>query len=101
MIYDLSNQRIFSGKIVTMSEGVKILRIRVDCQAGYGLSAAAPGVEVLARKTGETIWTDIEVSPLFLTSWDGTRQEFEVQVTAPTVTAREQHSIDIRVRPEA
>lgn len=98
MIFDLNNNRIFSGGIAFESEEAKILSIRLDCRTGYVLSAESP-MTVEARLSGDTSWINIKASPISLSPWDGTRQIFEVRVTAGSTTARERHEVRIRNRP--
>lgn len=98
MIFDLNNNRIFSGGIALESEEAKILSVRLDCRTGYVLSAESP-MTVEARLAGDTPWVDIKTSPISLTTWNGTRQTFEIRVTAGSTTTRERHEVRIRNRP--
>lgn len=65
--------------------------VLVDCETDYELSSdVVAGLTVEAKRTADASWTDIESTPIDLTPWAGTQQEFLVRVTAgatPTHTA--------------
>lgn len=88
MIYDTDDNRIFSVAFAVESEQAATAMIRVDCNAGYYLRGeAVANLTVEARADGDVSWIDIETTPIDLTPYDGTFQDFELRFTAPEITA--------------
>lgn len=73
--------------------------IKVDCRAGYYLSASDVPAEltVFARFQGDTVWTNIGSSPLNLTPYDAQRKTIEVKFTAGSVSAVARRQLKLSV----
>lgn len=88
MIHDMNGVRILEARFEVASDDAETGSVLIECHAGMFLSGeTVEGLTVEARAAGEPSWTDIETTPIDLSTWDGTMQEFEVRVTAPAVTS--------------
>lgn len=76
-----------------------VLVMRVPCLAGQLLAADAnPSAAVLARRTGSgDAFADLAVAPIALTPFDGQTVEFDLKVSASTVTGVQRVAIPVRV----
>lgn len=98
MIYDLNDNPISSYTMSVYSGAAPVLQLRADCKAGYSLSCdTVADLAVEARKLGDTPWINIETTPIDLAAYDGTRQTFEIRLTAAVVTAIKARNFRIRV----
>ncbi len=64
-------------------------QLPIYCVVGYGLAidpTTVPHLTIEARHGTSGAWTNLSVSELDLSAWDGTSQDFQVRVTAGTVT---------------
>ena len=72
---------------------------RILCKTGQFLRCeTAPDLTVEAQHVGDTAWTDIEASPLDLSAWNGTLQDFNFRITAATPSGYERQSFRIYVQ---
>jgi|GEM_PF-4573093 len=98
MIYDLNGNPISSFTTAIDSGAVQVYTIRIDCRTGYSLFAdAVASLTVEAKRTADADYTDIEASPIDLSAWDGTTQEFQVRLTAASVSAVTRRAFSLRV----
>jgi hypothetical protein len=98
MIYDTDDNPISSYSMSVSSGAAPVLQIRADCKTGYSLSCeTVADLAVEARKLGDTVWINIETTPISLAAYDGTRQTFEIRMTAAVVTAIQTRNFKIRV----
>lgn len=73
--------------------------VPIDCKTNYELSATPVAtLTVEARKQGGTIWTNIETTPIGLTSDAGSRVTYEIRLTAEVVTKLTRRSVGIAVK---
>lgn len=104
MIYDLDNNPIFSAALSVPSADSIVLQIRIDCMTGYEFYAdTVANLAAEGQKEGDVSWTNIETTPIDLSPWNGTRQTFNVRLTAAAVTietplADRQKSFALRTR---
>jgi hypothetical protein len=89
MIFDTDDNPLNSGQISVNAGSAATLTIRVECRAGYKLRAeSVPDLNVEARKRGSLgAWTDLESSEIDLSADDGTRVDFDVRLTAGSLSA--------------
>lgn len=81
--YDLSDNLLTAFAAQVLSASAITFTVRVDCRSGFFLTAETVSeVVVEARHNGMGSWTDIVASPFDLSAFDGTRQNFEIRLTA-------------------
>lgn len=97
MIYDLDDNLLRSGQVSVDAPGTQILTIRVECRGGYFLRAAAADLAVAGRRVGDIDWTDLKSGQISLTPFTGTRQNFEISLTAAGVSIVKRAVLDLRV----
>lgn len=98
MIYDTEDNPISSYTMSVYSGAAPVLQVRADCRAGYELSCeTVADLAVEARKLGDTDWINIETTPIDLAEYEGTRQTFEIRLTAGVVSAILTKNFKIRV----
>jgi hypothetical protein len=98
MIYDLDDNPISSFSMSVGSGDDSVLQLKADCVAGYELrSDEVAGITVDARRQGDASWIAIETTPIDLSQWAGSRQIFEVRLTASSVAAVMRRRLGIRV----
>lgn len=87
MIYDLDNNRLTAGQAGIDHDGQKTIVCKIDCQTGYYLrSSAVADIAVEAKRSADSVWTNIETTPIDLTPWNGTMQNFDIRITAESVS---------------
>ena len=85
-IFDTANNPISSFSLSLNSAEVKTLTIRVECRTGRFLRCeTVADIAVEARKVGDTTWINLETTPIDLSPFDATRQNFEIRLTAVSV----------------
>lgn len=83
MIYDTNENPLTSAHLAMFLAGSLTPRIRIECRANYFLrSESAAHLSVEARRVGDADWTDIETTPVDLTVWNATRQNFDIRLTS-------------------
>ena len=98
MIYNTAGVQILSSTFAVRNLTDESLTIRIDCETGYSLSSQATAdAAVEVRRVGDVPWVNLETTPISLTPWDGTQQDFEIRVTAGTITSFMRRYIPIRV----
>lgn len=66
--------------------GVQTLTIRVECRTGFFLRCeTVANIAVDARKVGDVPWINLETTPVDLSPYNATRQNFEIRLTAASV----------------
>jgi len=99
MIYDLDDNPINSFALSIPSGDDPVLQIKIDCVTGYEFfSDAVSLLAVEARHQGDVSWTNIETTPIDLTSLNGLREIFEVRLTADVVAAIQRRAFSLRVQ---
>lgn len=64
-----------------------VLVVRVPCVAGMSLTADDdPDVRVMGRPTGVGSYQDLAASPISLTPYDGSDQDFDVKLSSGSVS---------------
>jgi hypothetical protein len=98
MIYSTDSIEILSANVSLASEQVTQFTIIVDCKTGeYLYSTALANIAVEARLVGEVSWTNLETTPIDLTSYNGTPQRFEIRLTADSVSSNTRVLVPISV----
>ncbi len=98
MIFDTGDNLISSGQIAVDSNGNTILTVRIECRAGHFLGAtSAANLTVEARKVGDAAWTNIESGQISLTTYAGTKQNFEIKLTSGFVAVVTRSAFDIKI----
>ena len=96
MIYDITDSALPSYLMNLAASGVSQFSIRVNCRAGiYLRSESVSDLTVEGRKLGDTSWIDLESTGIDLSSHAGTRQTYEIKLTAAAVTGRVAHTFKI------
>jgi len=88
LIYDTDDNRILTAGFSVRSGEVKTVTIHIDCNTGYYLRCSDVDdlkMTVEARHDGDA-FVDIETTPISLTPWNGSREIFEIRVTAGVIT---------------
>ncbi len=74
--------------------------LTIRCRAGYELtSTAVTNVAVEGRVTGGGGFTNLETTPIDLTPYDGTDQDFDIKITSEAVTAARLRDFTLSVAP--
>lgn len=98
MIYDLDDNPLSAFPLTIFSGETKTLTIRVECRTGYFLrSENVVGLTVEARRTGAEAWTNIETTPLDLSSFNGTRQNYEIRLIADATAIIQRRNFKLTV----
>lgn len=88
MIYSTDDKQILSASFAIRSEQTAELTIRIDCKDGQTLSSEpVAGLTVEARKVGDISYTDLESGSIDLSPDAGTQADFEILLTADTITS--------------
>lgn len=96
MIYDINNNPLSSYLMNLAAFGVFQFFIRVNCRTGlYLRSEIVSDFVVEGRKQGDISWINLESTGIDLSADNGTRQTFEVRLTAESVSSRVTHSFKI------
>lgn len=98
MIFDQDGNPISSFSTLIESGDVQTYNLRVECRAGYSFYAeVVSDLTLEAKRTLDSSWVDIETTPIDLSPWDGTTQNFQFRVTAGTVTELFRKAFSLRV----
>lgn len=99
MIYDTSGNTILSAEFDLESEEEKTFDIKIDCEDGHFLRSNPATVTIEARKSGESVWTDIRSEQIDLSAYSGLTQPvtFNIRLTAPEVEAYEREDVRLAV----
>lgn len=79
---------------------VLLFTIPVECTDGYTmrvLQGSVADVSIEARHGASGAYTNIETTELDLSPWDGTTQNFQIRITAGTVTEHTRVQFDVNV----
>lgn len=84
MIFDENDLETFSAALRVAPGGQKEFTLKIECRAGYFLSAtdAPAGVTIEAKPEQSAPFTDIAAAPLDLSPFDGTTRRFYFRVSA-------------------
>lgn len=98
MIYDIDDNPI-AGFNYPMSSGQVVpFQIRADCQAGLRLFSDVVGdLTVEGRLAGVGSYVNLETSDISLGAYAGTRQNFDIRITAGTVVTLVRRTFKIKV----
>lgn len=89
MIYDIEDNPIASYLTNLDASGIFQCKIRVNCRTGLSLaSESVSDLLVEAKHEDDSSWVNLETTPIDLTAFDGTRQNFDVRLTAAAVSVR-------------
>jgi hypothetical protein len=98
MIYNSDGNQMLSSNLAMFSTEVKTDTITIDCKTGYFLSSSTvDNILVEAKKVGGGSWTNIETTPIDLSADNGTQQDYEIRLTAGTITTMITEAVIIRV----
>ena len=106
-MYDLDDNPLANGSLSVESAGSAVIKIKIDCRAGYILRVAAPSAHLtiegrftknLPNQAGSD-WTDLEQGAIDLSSWNGSRETFEIRLTGESVEARTLETVVLSVEP--
>lgn len=87
MIFDTADNPISSFSMLINTLSVQTLTIRVECRTGYFLRCeTVANIAVEARKVGDVPWINLETTPIDLSPFNATKQNFEIRLTAASVT---------------
>ena len=98
MFYDLADNPIASYSGSIEAEAVQTYNLKADCRADRFL-ACGPVADLVvdARVSGDVDWIDLETTRIDLTPYDGQRKQFEIRVTAGSVSAITRRNIPLRI----
>jgi len=68
---------------------VQTYTIPIDCTDGFVLTLSPRPVDDLvieAKRSADSVWIDLESLDIDLSTWDGTTQDFDIRITAGSVT---------------
>ena len=78
----------------------RVFTVTIDCHSGHELSGeAVADATIEAKHSAAGGYTNIESSPIDLSTWAGTQQEFQIKMTAGTITSHLVRSFRLRVGP--
>lgn len=98
MIFDTADNPISSFSMSIESAAVQTLTLRIECRTSYFLSCeTVADLAVEGRKAGDVTWINLETTPIDLSAYNGTRQNFEIRLTAASVAAIQRRDFSIRV----
>lgn len=99
-IFDLDDNPISSFAMAIDSAGVATLQIRVECRTGYKLRCeTVADLAVEAKRHVDSSYINLETTPIDLSAYDGSRQNFDVRLTASTVSVLTRENFKITVAP--
>lgn len=86
MIYDTGGLVIYSAAYSVASADSEIQTIQIDCEDGYELRGEPVATLALEARHGTSgPWISIENDSIDLSPWDGSRETFQIRLTAQTV----------------
>lgn len=98
MIYDTDDNPIAGFNFPMTSGEVVVFQIRADCQVGLKLFSDVVGdLTVQGRPAGVGSYVDLEASNIPLAPYAGTRHNFDIKITAGTVTTLTRRGFSIKV----
>ena len=98
-IYDTDGHVIYSSALSLFSGNEATVTVQIDCVTGYSLyGEAVADIAVEARHGTSGGWTNIETTPLDLSAFDGSRETYQVRLTAATITAFTSRAFTLTVR---
>jgi len=100
MIYDLDNNVILSSPNIALHSGEStICSVLIDCETGFSLfGQAVADMSVEARHGVSGSWTNLETTPIDLGTWNGSREVFQIQLTAGAISTFERQAFPVKVR---
>lgn len=99
-IFDIDDNPIASFMLSIDSLDVQILTLRIECRTGQNLRGIpVSDVVVEAKRSVDSTWVDIETTPIDLTPYNPTRQNFDIRITAGTVASLKHHNFNLTVGP--
>lgn len=99
MIFDTNDVPLRSARAAVRSGEVRTMTIRLECHTGRQLemAEAVANVAIEARAVGSVSWTNLETTPISLTPYNGTFQDFEIRLTGGAVSARQRELASLRI----
>jgi hypothetical protein len=100
MIYDTTAEND-TVNLALESLASVIHTVQIDCFSGQSLymSATVPDLTVEARHGTVGAWTDLETTAIDLTPYDGSRETFQIQITAPAAASHYTRAFPVYVGP--
>ncbi len=96
----INDSEIRAYQITLASTQSKIITRSIVCKDGYELSSeTVSDLTVEARHGSSGGWTNIETGSLDLSTWAGSTENFEIRLTAGTVTSRILKNFKLIVQP--
>ena len=100
MIFDTDGLPAFSTTVGLGPNDQKTATIDIECKTGFSLKGTAvSGVTVEAKQEDAVSWTNIETTPIDLTTWAGTTERFLVRFTTASVTSFDRVTFTLTVEP--
>lgn len=85
IIFDLDGNPLPAGFISVPVSGSKQLQVMIDCVTGLVLQMdAVPDITIEAKQEDQVTFTDL-VAGLALSTWNGSREIFDIKITAGAV----------------
>lgn len=98
MIYDIEDNPIAGFNFPISSGQIVVFQIRADCQAGLRLFSDVVGdLTIEGRPQGVGAYVNLESSDIDLGPYAGTRQNFDIKVTAGTVAVLTRRAFKLKV----
>lgn len=100
MIYDLDGNELYAAQLTMREQNSSVLHISIECRSGYKLkSETAANLGVEARRLGDSVWTNLESSEIDVSAYAGTRQTFEIKLTAGNETSIVRNAFSLKLTP--
>lgn len=98
MIRDTNGNPVGTFATSIQASASQTYTVKIDCESDYELAAdAVSDLTVEAKRTADVSWINIETTPIDLSAWNGTLQEFQIRVTAANSPGVER-AFSVRVR---
>lgn len=98
--YNLDGDLVSALSLALDSGASQTFTVLADCKTGYVLTAeTVAGVTIEARRNGSGSWIDMVTSPIALDAYDGTQQNYQIRITAGTISAIARERIRLLIRP--
>ena len=100
MIYDTTAEND-TVNLALESLASVIHTVQIDCFSGQSLymSASVPDLTVEARHGTVGAWTNLETTAIDLTPYDGSRETFQIRITAPSAASHYTRAFPVYVGP--
>lgn len=100
-IYDNADGPLGAMNLSLAENATTTFQLRVDCKAGYVLSASGQGAGVVikARFAGVGSFQDITATPLDLSAFDAERKTLDIEINTPDITVLTSGQFTVSVRP--